>query len=126
MSDDRYGLEDLTDDETLAFGALLRAMVSMDGKFSDEEKAMFKVLGDELGAEDFRALLDRASKEVQGPAQILELADNVTRQKARELIYYGVNATAMAGGVTGPEQGLLDELKRKWGLEVGDDSGDEG
>jgi uncharacterized tellurite resistance protein B-like protein len=117
MSDERLGLDDLTDEEKLAFGALLRAMVSLDGTYSGEEKAMFKVLADDLGDEAFWAMLERASKEVKDAGQLLALADEVTRPQARELLFYGVNATAQAGGVAEPEGQLLDELRAKWGLE---------
>jgi hypothetical protein len=117
MSEERFGLDDLTDEEKLAFGGLLRAMVSMDGTFSDDEKAMFRLLAKELGEDDFWAMLERASKEVKDAGQLLALADEVTRPQARELLFYGVNATAQAGGVAEPEGQLLDELRAKWGLE---------
>lgn len=118
MADERFGLDDLNDDEQLAFGALLRAMVSMDGKYSDEEKAVFKVLAEDLGSEVFWAMLDRAAQEVTDPAQILELAKGVERAEARELLFYGINATAQAGEVAKPEAALLAELRAMWGLEV--------
>jgi len=118
MTDERLGLDDLTDDEQLAFGALLRAMVSMDGTYSDEEKAMFKVLAEELGTEAFWAMLERASKEVKDAGQILALADDVTRPEARELLFYGLYATAQAGGVGKQETALLDELRGKWDLKA--------
>jgi hypothetical protein len=116
MSDERLGLDDLTDEEKLAFGALLRAMVSLDGTYSGEEKAMFKVLADDLGDEAFWAMLERASKEVKDAGQVLALADEVTRPEARELLYYGLYATAQAGGVGEREEALLGELRDKWEL----------
>ena len=120
MSEERLGLDDLTDDEQLAFGALLRAMVSMDGTFADEEKAMFRLLAKELGEEAFWAMLERASEEVKNAAQVIALANEVTRPEARELIFYGVNATAQAGGVEEREAALLDELRKKWNPELDD------
>lgn len=111
------GLEDLEDDERLAFGALLRAMVSMDGTYSPEERAVFKVLADDLGAEAFWAMVKQAA-EVRDPAEILALAKKVERAPARELIYYGVNATAQAGDVAASEAALLTELRTMWGLEA--------
>jgi len=120
--EERFGLDDLNDDEKLAFGALLRAMVSMDGTYSTEEKAVFKVLAEDLGEEPFWAMLDRASKEVTSPAKILELAKGVDRREARELLFYGINATAHAGAVKEPEAALLGELRTMWGLEIEGDS----
>ncbi|MEM1031423.1 MAG: hypothetical protein AAF928_04275 [Myxococcota bacterium] len=117
MTDERMGLEDLEDDERLAFGALLRAMVSMDGTYSPEERAVFKVLADDLGAEAFWAMVKQAA-EVRDPAEILALAKKVERAPARELIYYGVNATAQAGDVAASEAALLTELRTMWGLEA--------
>ena len=115
MSEGRFGLDDLTDEERLAFGALLQAMVSLDGSYNEGEKAMFRVLAEELGEKAFWAMLERASKEVKDPSQILALADAVTRPEARELLYYGLNATAQAGEGT-KEKALLAELEEKWGL----------
>lgn len=118
MTEERLGLDDLTDDEQLAFGALLRAMVSLDGEFSDKEKAMFRVLADELGHDAFWAMLDRASKEVKDARRTLALADGVTRPEARELLFYGLFATAKAGGEAKQEQALLEELRAKWDLKA--------
>lgn len=121
MSDERLGLDDLTDEERLAFGALLRAMVSLDGSYSGEEKAMFRVLATELGEKEFWAMLERASKEVKDAGQVLALADDVTRPEARELLFYGLYATAQAGGGGSKEEALIEELRTKWDLKASED-----
>lgn len=109
-------IDQLNDAERLAFGALMRLMVALDGEISDDERMLLGDLAAELGEDAFWDMIDRAAEEASEPAQARTLAEAVLRQPVRELILGSLYETATAGTITDREMTLLDELRALWGI----------
>jgi len=108
-------LKDLTRDEQLALGGLVRSMIRADGVFTEEEEARVTAIGEELGG---GALLWRI---VSDSAQAFRTDDDVRRAAtaikrvdARELVLGILTSVAVADTVTPSEQGLIDGLRAAW------------
>ena len=113
--DDDLRLDQLTEAERLAFGALLRILVALDGEISDEERAVLEAQAADLGEEDYWAMIEQASEEVDAE-RARKLAEAVTRQPVRDLIFASLYEAATAGTITESEMLLLDELRNMWGV----------
>ena len=108
-------LKDLTKDEQLALGGLVRLMIRADGVFSEEEEERVSAIGEELGggALLWRIVSDSAQA-FRTDADVRRAASEIKRQGARELILGVLTSVAVADTVTVSEQGLIDALRAAW------------
>lgn len=113
-------LLELTRDEQLALGGLVRLMIRADGVFTQEEEDRVTAIGDELGggALLWRIVSDSAQA-FRSDADVRRAAAAVTRADARELILGVLTSVAVADTVTPSEQGLIDALRAAWALTDG-------
>jgi uncharacterized tellurite resistance protein B-like protein len=120
--------ETLTDTERLTFGALLRAVIRMDGyTTADEQAVVHGVARDLLGetpgvdvADALAALLERSAERYPDDETTRAAADAVTRPEARDAIYGALYEISAAGTITRGESQLLDWLAARWSIRVTD------
>jgi hypothetical protein len=116
-------LADLTRDEQLALGGLIRLMIRADGVFTPEEEERVGAIGEELGGKDliWRMISDSAQA-FREDGEVRRAAAAITRVEARELMLGVLTSVAVADTVTPGEKGLLDALRIAWGItdRVGD------
>ncbi len=110
-------LSDLTADEKLVLGALIRLMVRADGRFTEEEEQRIQDIGADIGsAEDlWRAVSDSAQR-YTSEATTKAAIPSVTRPEARTMIFDVVLGVATADTIAPGEQVILDSLRTAWDL----------
>lgn len=108
-------LTDLTRDEQLALGGLVRLMIRADGVFTPEEEERVTAIGDELGGGGllWRIVSDSAQA-FRTDADLRRAATSIRRTEARELVLGVLTSVAVADTVTPGEQGLIDALRAAW------------
>lgn len=108
-------LEDLTADERLALGGIVRLIVRADGSFSEEEEARIDRIGEELGGRDafWKAISDSAQA-FRDDETVRGAVLAVTRAEARELILDVVTGVAAADTISPSEMGLIDGIRAAW------------
>lgn len=111
-------IDQLSADERLAFGALVRLMVAADGEISAAERTLLEDQAAELGEDAFWDMIDQAAEKASRPEETRALTAAVTRQPVRELIYGALFEIATAGTITEREMAVLDELRERWGIVV--------
>jgi uncharacterized tellurite resistance protein B-like protein len=111
-------LSDLTDDEKLVLGALIRLMVRADGRFSEEEEQRIQDIGAEIGGSEelWRVVSESAQKYTSEDATRRSI-QTVTRPEARAMMYDVLFGVATADMVAPGEQVILDMLRRTWGIQ---------
>lgn len=114
---DNLGARSLGGDEQLVLAGLLRLLVRLDGKFSDEEQEALEDLAADFGEKTFWQLMDEAGRQLPDEATIRDRAATVTAPDARETIYKLVLGVAQADCIQGREQNLLDWLRQSWKLD---------
>jgi hypothetical protein len=110
-------LADLTREEQLALGGLIRLMIRADGVFTDEEEERVDAIGEELGSRElvWRMISDSAQA-FKDDADLRRAAAAVSRVEARELMLGVLTSVAVADSVTPGEMGLLDAVRVAWGV----------
>ncbi len=111
-------LEQMTDSEKQALGALVRVLVGVDGEYSAAEVAGLQKTAEYLGEDEFWELLNDSGHRHLDDEVLAELAGAVDRPEGREAIYGVLFGIAAAGTVVGEEGKLLDWLAETWGLET--------
>lgn len=114
---DKSGARGLGADEQLVLAGLLRLLVRLDGKFSDEEQEALEELASDFGEKSFWQLMDEAGRRLPDEAAIRACAGSIGNVEARELIYGLVLNIARADCIQGREQTLLDFLRETWKLD---------
>ena len=114
-------LEQMTDSEKRAVGALVRMLVGADGEYSAEEFAGLQKTAEYLGEDAFWEQVNDSGHRRLDEATLAELANAVERPEAREAIYGVLFGIAAAGTVVDDEGKLLDWLAETWGLETGNE-----
>ncbi|MBI3203207.1 MAG: hypothetical protein HYZ29_16835 [Myxococcales bacterium] len=114
---DTTGARSLEAGEQLVLAGLLRLLVRLDGKFSDEEQAALEELASDFGEKTFWQLMDEAGRKLPDETAIRERVGLVRGEEARTLIYKLVLEVARADCIQGREQGLLDWLREVWKLD---------
>lgn len=110
-------LKDLTRDEQLALGGLVRLMIRADGVFSPEEEERVGAIGEELGGSELLwKIISDSAQVFRDDADVRRAGVAVTRNEARELILGILTSIAVADTVTPGEQGLIDSLRAGWQL----------
>ncbi len=110
-------LPDLTRDEQLALGGLIRLMIRADGVFSSEEEERVNAIGEELGSKDliWRMISDSAQA-FKDDSELRRAGIAIKRVEARELMLGVLTSVAVADTVSPGEKGLLDALRVAWGI----------
>lgn len=108
-------LSDLSAEEQLALGGLLRLVIRADGAFTEEEEQRVHEIGDDLGGRDalWKAISDSAQAFPED-ADIRAAAAAVSRAEARELILGVLTGVAAADTIAPSEAGLIDGLRASW------------
>lgn len=133
-------LEDLTADELLALAGLCRAMIRLDARFTEPERAALIEIAHvvaspsaaardgggpyreaaspltPLGEEAFFELIELAGRELPDDASIRAAARGVTRPEAREAIHALLTHLAVSDIAVSAELALLDWLATEWSL----------
>jgi hypothetical protein len=109
-------LDDLSKEEQLALGGLIRLMLRSDGDFSEAEEAQVNALGAEL-ADPGRlwSVVSASAQAHRSDADIRAAAGRVTRPEVRALLRDALTRIARVGEMTREEQSLLDWLASLWG-----------
>lgn len=101
--------------DLLVLAALLRVMVSADGKLSERELThaddLPRRLG--LGPDEWRAIWDRAARELPNAAAVREAAASL-RADVRDAVYELLYRLAESDGLSDPEWDLLEWLDQRW------------
>lgn len=110
-------LVDLTPEERLALGGLVRIVIRADGSFSEEEEARMDRIGDELGGREllWKAISDSAQAFADDGA-VRAAALGVRRAEARELILEVLTSVAAADSISPNELSVIDALRGEWGV----------
>jgi len=132
-------IEHLTMPEQMALAGLMRMIVRLDGRLTDDEQraiasvaAQVTLDTDTPGAGPFRdassieplgevrflELIQIAGEEFPDDAAVREAVLEVKRTEAREAIFAFIYEVAAANGVTKGENKLLDWLTEHWELQV--------
>ncbi len=111
-------LDQMTDSEKQALGALVRVFVGVDGEYSAAEVARLQKTAEYLGEDEFWQVLDDSGHHHIDREVLKTRADEVERPEAREAIYGVLFGVAAAGTVDGEEGKLLDWLAEAWELET--------
>jgi len=119
MSTEEPTLEELDAAERLAFGAVLHAVIAVDGSYSPDEHQVLTDLAQRLGPDLFWATLEHAGETVEDAAHAKRLAEEVTREVAREVIFYAAYEASQADTISSAEMKLLEELAAMWDLAFG-------
>ncbi len=111
-------LDQMTDNEKQALGALVRVFVGADGEYSAAESAGLRKTAEYLGEEEFWRILEDSSHRHLDQEALEARAKEVERPEAREAIYGVLFGVAAAGTVDGEEGKLLDWLADAWELDT--------
>jgi len=108
-------LSDLTEEEKLVLGALIRLMVRADGRFTEDEEQRIQDIGAEIGSPEelWRAVSDSAQK-YTSEASTRHAIPSITRPEAREMMFGVLYGVATADMVAPGEQVILDALRLAW------------
>lgn len=128
----------LTEEELFVFAALARALIRLDGRFSPEEAACLRELGNHLaaprvesdadgpyrgatatellGAEALMAVMERAGRAPSDDASLRDAARTITRPEARRDVHAMLYELACCDVADTRELALLDWLATEWGL----------
>lgn len=110
-------LSDLTPEERLALGGLLRLIIRADRSFSEEEETQIDTIGDELGGrEELWKAISSSAQSFRDEAAIHAAALRVTRPEVRELILEVMAGLAAADSISPNEMSLIDALRKEWGV----------
>jgi hypothetical protein len=109
-------LDDLTRDEQMVLGGLLRLMLRSDGQFSEGEEAALDRIGQRIAGS-----AERMWKVISDSAQLLPEDDdiraavgNVERDEARREIRWILEELAVGDAISESEQALLSWLRERW------------
>jgi hypothetical protein len=110
-----HRIADLSEEEQLAFGCLLRLLVS--GELGPAPVEALDALAIDLGEDDFWLMLDHAGEEMHGADHTHQLASAISRPPVQALIYACLAEVAMAGAMSPAELAILEGLRRLWSIE---------
>ncbi|MFO0711031.1 MAG: TerB family tellurite resistance protein [Sandaracinus sp.] len=110
-------LSDLTVDEQLVLGALIRLMVRADGRFTEEEEQRIQDIGAEIGgSEELWRIVSDSAQRYTSEAAAKAAIPSITRQEARDMIYDVLFSVAQADTIAPGEQLVLDTLRKAWNI----------
>lgn len=108
-------VRDLTSTEREVLFALLGHLTHADQRDDPDEARELVALGEEMGIDDLPGEVSRAGAVVRTRTELLNLAETVEREDARELIRTLLFDLANADGErSAPEADLLDGITLRW------------
>jgi uncharacterized tellurite resistance protein B-like protein len=108
-------LDDLTTEEKLALGGLVRLIVRADGSFSEAEETRMDRIGEELGGRDaFWKVVSDSAQAFPDEQGIRAATAKISRPEARELILGVLAGIAAADSIVPSEMGLIDAVRAMW------------
>lgn len=113
-----FDFQDLTAEEQLAALALLKLLITGDGVVSSGEVAGLQIFAEHIGRDTYNALAERLAEKKLNEAGVRELAKQVLRKDAQELIYAELFDIATDGGIDYKESALLHWLEQTWRLQI--------
>lgn len=110
-------LSDLTNDERLALGGLLRILVRADGEFSTAEEERIDAVGDEIGGRELLwKAISESAQHFKNDQEIRRAGIGISRPEVRELVLSVLESVAIADTMSPAEEGILVALKAQWGI----------
>ncbi|WP_455383538.1 hypothetical protein [Salinispira pacifica] len=110
-----FGIGDLSHREKVFFAGCLRGMILADGYAKDEEVAGLNQLRDDFDFSDLDECLDEFERTVRNQDQFWDMAAQVTRKEARELILRRLDEISRLDGYKSTnETEFYDRLERSW------------
>jgi hypothetical protein len=119
-------IDRLTAEEMLVLAGLLRKLVRIDGRFTEDEHAAISRLAGTvsetsdakpIGAKTLFARIDQASEKYPDDQALRSAALATTRPEAREIIHALLFDVAASGAIGKGEADLLEWLEEKWELD---------
>jgi hypothetical protein len=109
-------LADLTVEERLVLGGLVRVIVRADGSFSKDEEARMDRIGDELGGREvfWKAISDSAQA-FRDDTAIRVAARAIARPEVHALILDVLASVAAADTISANEREVIESIRREWG-----------
>ena len=111
-------IKEMTSDEKLALGTLVRIMIRLDGDFSREEFTELGAVALDLGEDDFWEVVEHAGHHDLSDDSAMARARAVERTEARETIFATLLGIAESGGIVSAEPSLLEWLAQTWDLDL--------
>lgn len=112
------GIKNLSASDQLALAGVLRLLVRLDGKFSENEQEALEDIAVEFGQKMFWQLMDEAGRKLPDDAAIREAALGVSVE-ARSIIFECILGVARSDTIQVREMALLDWLRENWKLDQG-------
>jgi hypothetical protein len=117
----------LTPAEVLTLGALIRKLIGIDGRFTDEERQAIRRAADTITEDDGEAAkpmgafaffekIEAAGKAYPDDPDVRAAAIKITRQEAREVLHGILFDIAASDGISKREGDLLQWLETTWAL----------
>ena len=108
-------VEDLERPERVFLAGALRGIIHSDGVIEDEEITFVDQLRREDRFSDLDECLEEFDSQVQAGSTIADLAAEVGRMEARDLIWQKLHAISMRNGNPNEaERSFLDQIKDVW------------
>lgn len=110
-------LTDLSSDERLALGGLIRLLVRADGEFSVAEEERLDASGDALGGKELLwKAISASAQAFKTDADIRDAGLAIARPEVREVVLSVLESVARADTMSPAEASLIATLKTHWGI----------
>ncbi len=109
-------ITDLNKEERLALIGWSKLIIRADKEFSDEEADELKKLAQEMGTALFKEAVAEAKETLKTIDDLKALAEKITSQEARELIFSVLYDIAVPGTIVDEEAKVLQWLAKTWGV----------
>ena len=115
-------VDELSDEEQIAFLGLAKLIVRADGILSaDENDFLLKLAGD-WGGKAFSSKIQQAGRIYSTTKDAMTAADAITRHEVQEFVFYHLVDLAASDDVVEEEAQILGTLAMKWGVELPSDT----
>ena len=111
-------LSEMTERERETLATLVRLMVGADGRLSGEESSDLQQVAQELGEDDFWALVRNTHGETYEREAVQADARQIERKDVQEQIYGVLFTLAAEGAIMGDEARLLDWVAETWKIDI--------
>jgi len=108
-------IDDLTSDEQLIFGGLVRLMVRTDGSFTEEEEEAINAIGDAIGGhERFWRMISQSAQAFPDEGAIRSEVASLARADVRTFILESLKTIAEADQAEDAEDELIAWVAEQW------------
>lgn len=109
-------ISDLNKEERLALIGWSKLIIRADKEFSNEEAEELKKLAMEMGSALFNEGVAEAREQLKSVDDLKALAEKITSQEARELIFSILYDLAVPGTIVESEAKVLQWLAKTWNV----------